>query len=63
MRSRDVRSEILQLRLTKQEKADFVVACAQKKTWYTPTTSEVLRDLVLEFTKKHLPGVKECPEE
>lgn len=60
MRGRNTRSAILQVRLTEQERADFIaVAVAQKKGWYVQNPSGVLRDLVLEFTKKHLHEVKE----
>lgn len=55
------RSAILQCRLTEHEKLDFQKAATTQKNRYgygTKTPSEVLRELALEFTKKHLPEVK-----
>lgn len=55
------RSAILQCRLTEQEKADFQKAVATQKNRYgygTKPPGEVLRELALEFTKKHLPKVE-----
>lgn len=55
------RSAILQCRLTEQEKTDFQKAAATQKGRYgyhIKTPGEVLRELALEFTKKHLPKVE-----
>jgi hypothetical protein len=58
MRRDQIRTAIVQTRLTEQEKTDFLAAAAASGTrsrWNAPSPSEVLRELAIEFTKRNLP--------